>query len=162
MRPEAGGIGVLNRQRRIPINLSRVQRTAEIALRALRLAGRQIGITFVNNRGIRELNARWRKSRHTTDVLAFPLEGPGAGRRLLGEVVISAERAQAQAHEQGHSLAAEIDLLVIHGILHLTGEKDATVAGARRMRRREMAILGRLYRRPPPSLRLPDIAHDWA
>jgi len=85
-----------------------------------------------------------------TDVLAFNLEGPGPS-SLLGEVVISAETAARQAARLGIVPALEMDLLLVHGVLHLAGYDDGDPREARRMHARARAILSRMHRRPPPS-----------
>jgi probable rRNA maturation factor len=72
---------------------------------------------------------------YPTDVLAFPQHKgfPSPQPQLLGDVVISVETAARQAKEHGHSLARELALLLIHGILHLFGYDDSTPAARRRM-----------------------------
>ena len=59
----------------------------------------------------------------------------------MGDVVISYPRARSQAEEVGHSVEDELNLLVVHGVLHLLGYDDQEEADARRMREREEAIL---------------------
>ena len=66
-------------------------------------------------------------SRRATDVIAFNLEGP-ASSPLLGEVVISAETAARQSRQVGVPVALEIDLLLVHGLLHLAGWDDHSPA----------------------------------
>ncbi len=62
-----------------------------------------------------------------TDVLSFPADetDPETGRRYLGDVVISVPRAESQARAGGHALQAELQLLVVHGVLHLLGHDHA-------------------------------------
>jgi probable rRNA maturation factor len=102
---------------------------------------------IATDRDLRALNRRFRGKDRATDVLSFPsAEGgqraakrrlaagdeksPGAARALpafLGEIAISLDRAAAQAAEYGHSLDTELRILMLHGVLHLTGldhEKD--------------------------------------
>lgn len=84
----------------------------------------ELSVALVDDEEMARLNARWRGSEGPTDVLAFPMDEPGPrphGARLLGDVVISAERAASQAAEAGHSLERELDVLLIHGLLHLLG-----------------------------------------
>ena len=72
---------------------------------------------------IKRLNDKFRGENHATDVLSFPTEGsePQTNSRYLGDIVISLPRAKAQAKVGGHGLEAELQLLTIHGILHLLG-----------------------------------------
>ncbi len=139
---------IANRQR-IPVDLQRVRRGARTALRALGVEDHELSLTLVDDREIRTLNARYRGVRRRTDVLAFPLVGPAP---VLGEAVISVETARRQARTLGHSLAEELDLLCCHACLHLVGYDDRDPLEARLMHTREMALLGRLYERPAPTL----------
>jgi probable rRNA maturation factor len=86
-----------------------------------------------------ELNRRFLRRRGVTDVLAFPYETEGEV--LSGEIVVNAEQAVREAAERAHSATDELMLYLVHGLLHLLGYEDQTPAGARRMRRREKAIL---------------------
>ncbi len=94
----------------------------------------EISLTFVDNEQIRELNSVNRGKDSATDVLSFPLleqEDEGTliiydedivdGRVLLGDIVISAERAKEQSEEYGHSLVREMCFLAVHSVLHLLG-----------------------------------------
>ena len=92
----------------------------------------ELGVVVSDDKALHELNRRYRGVDAPTDVLAFPDEtrGPFVGApglpRYLGDIVISCERAQAQAAEAGHALQAELLLLVVHGVLHLLGYDDVT------------------------------------
>ena len=70
-----------------------------------------------------------------TDVLSFPSSemDPETGRRYLGDIIISVPQAEVQAVASGHSLEAELSLLVIHGILHLLGHDHAGTKEKARM-----------------------------
>ncbi len=97
----------------------------------------EISVTFTDDRSIARLNREYRNNPNRTDVLSFPMgEGgeydrdPGSGRLLLGDVVISMERALAQSAEYNHSLEREVGFLTVHSMYHLlgydheTGEED--------------------------------------
>lgn len=94
----------------------------------------EISVTFTDNESIRELNREYRDIDRETDVLSFPMgdmdELDGDGDVVLGDVVISLEKAKEQAKEYGHSLEREISFLCVHSCLHLlgydheTGEED--------------------------------------
>ena len=86
----------------------------------------EISVTFVTDEEIRELNAQFRGIDRATDVLSFPQfedvqDIPDEGPAVLGDVVISLERARAQAEEFGHSEKRETIYLFVHSILHLLG-----------------------------------------
>lgn len=125
---------------------------ARRTLAALGRADREVHVTVVDDRRIRALNARYLGKRQATDVLAFDLAGPGPA-RLWGEVIVSAETAARQARRVGVPLAMELDLLVVHGLLHLAGYDDYGPRRARRMHERAREILaGRTPRAVPPRL----------
>lgn len=158
-------VAVANRQRRVRVSAAALRRAALYALRA-EGAPRdvELSIAVVDDAAIRALNRRYRGEDRATDVLAFPQAAPrrsspglrarGGGQGgVLGDVVLSAERAAAQAAALGHSTARELALLVIHGVLHLLGYDDTTPAGARRMRARQEALLEALVRRRARSRR---------
>ena len=93
----------------------------------------QISVTFVDNVQIHELNREYRDVDRPTDVLSFPLGENGeydidnsSGAILLGDIVISAEKALEQAEEYGHSPEREIAFLTVHSMLHLLGYDHET------------------------------------
>jgi len=142
---------VLNRQRRVPVSRRHVAQAADRALAALGRIGASVEIALVDDDEIRRLNRAWRGVSRRTDVLAFPLETPDIG-GLVGEVVVSAETAARQARRLGVPVAAELELLVTHGVLHLVGYDDRDPVEAGLMHERERAILSSRGRRPPRRL----------
>jgi probable rRNA maturation factor len=100
----------------------RIKQTAKKILASLQQDRAELSIALITNREIAKLNRRYRKKAGPTDVLSFPVgELPDGRLRLLGDVVISVERAEEQAKAGGWTLLEEIDRLLIHGILHLLG-----------------------------------------
>ena len=106
----------------------------------------ELSLIITDDEAIRELNRRFRGVDAPTDVLAF---GTGTEEHFvsaperppyLGDVVISYQRALAQAEELGHAVAEELKLLVIHGILHLLDYDHQEEDAARKMREREERI----------------------
>jgi probable rRNA maturation factor len=83
----------------------------------------EVTIVLAGDATLRRLNRTFRQKDKTTDVLSFPSgrDRQPDGSRPLGEIVISVAQADRQAREAGHSLAAELRVLVIHGYLHLLG-----------------------------------------
>lgn len=121
-----------------------VKNTALEVLRLLNQEKTELSLALVGDSEIRQLNAKYRKKDYATDVLSFPaaknLRGPI---RLLGDVVISVDRARAQAKERGCTLKEELTILLIHGILHLLGyDHERSAHDARVMGRLE----GKIYR----------------
>ena len=89
------------------------------------LKSAEISLMFTDDRGIRELNRNYRNKDAATDVLSFPqwedeIPPPG-GPVLLGDIIISQEKAGEQAALYGHSLRRETVFLFVHGLLHLLG-----------------------------------------
>ncbi|HET7875516.1 MAG TPA: rRNA maturation RNase YbeY [Methylomirabilota bacterium] len=144
-------VSVRNRQRRVRVSLPRLRSLATRVLRALGRADREVHVTVVDDREIRRLNRQYLGSTKVTDVLAFDLETPGPS-RLLGEVVISAETARRQAGSVDVPVALEIDLLLVHGLLHLAGYDDHEPGEARLMHERERDILRAARRTVPAGL----------
>lgn len=88
----------------------------------------EVSVRFVNNEQIRELNSRYRNMDKETDVLSFPLGENGeydvnmdTGAKMLGDIVISMEKAFEQAELYNHPLQREIGFLTVHSMLHLLG-----------------------------------------
>ncbi len=96
--------------------------------------GCEVSLTFTDDEGIRELNRRYRNIDRATDVLSFPQIDFGTdgvdlsdnSYKILGDIVISLERARAQAAEIGHSLEHEAAFLCVHSTLHLLGYDHVT------------------------------------
>ena len=84
---------------------------------------RSVSVLITDNEEIHELNLQYRQKDAPTDVLSFPLfdEDGNLDEEELGDIVISLERAQAQAEEYNHSLKREVAFLTAHSMLHLLG-----------------------------------------
>lgn len=110
----------------------------------------EISIVLADDAQIRILNRMYRGKDRPTDVLSFSqLEGEELisgceDMTTLGDVVISVETAERQAAERAHSLEDELDVLVVHGVLHLLGYDDETEPEGVEMRRHEGNILDQL------------------
>ena len=112
----------------------------------------EISVTFVDNAAIAELNNQYRNKPMPTDVLSFPLGENGVydvdennGCKMLGDIVISMERAQEQATLYGHPLQREVAFLTVHSMLHLLGyDHENGGLEAMRMREKEEAVLTQL------------------
>ena len=80
-------------------------------------------LRVTNNRLIRQLNYAWRGENSPTDVLSFEnaFTDPETGDQYLGDIVISFDKARQQAQTGGHTIQSEIELLFVHGLLHLSG-----------------------------------------
>ena len=119
----------------------------------------QVSLTLTDNASIRELNRAYRETDRETDVLSFPMIpfaapaeydfleeaddcfDPDSGELLLGDIVISVERAAAQAAEYGHSLKREYCFLIAHSMLHLLGYDHEVPEEAAVMEQKQEAAL---------------------
>lgn len=121
----------------------------------------EVALTFVNDEAIHELNREYRGIDRPTDVLSFAMnesldeeldivyeleEGEELDELtdVLGDIVISVERAQAQSEEYGHSLEREIGFLVVHGFLHLLGYDHQDTASEKVMMDKQEAALAQV------------------
>lgn len=96
---------------------------------------------------MRELNRTYRHIDRSTDVLSFASRGaysPLPEEEALGDIVISVETAARQAEERGHSFDAEVELLIVHGMLHLLGHEHVEADERRRMQAMERRVLKRI------------------
>jgi probable rRNA maturation factor len=95
------------------VNAAQLHRFARRAQKLAEVQG-EVDILIATNDRLRDLNRRFRRKNKPTDVLSFP-------RPLGGDIAISAQIARENALRYGHSLAAELKILVLHGMLHLAG-----------------------------------------
>lgn len=121
-----------------------------LAQRILKDSGRsscELSVLVTDDAEIRSLNHHYRGQDRATDVLSFSQlegEGPREVLQLLGDVVISWETAQRQAVEYGHTLEAEMERLLVHGVLHLLGyDHEHDEEAARSMREAEERYLAK-------------------
>jgi probable rRNA maturation factor len=147
--PSGLGVVLLNRQRRASVRPARLRRVLRAAARDLGVTG-ELSVVLAGDRTLRSLNARYRGKDKPTDVLSFP--GPG-GEEGLGDVVISLDTAARNARALGRTLPQEVDVLALHGFLHVLGYDHETDDGTmdrleRRLRRK--LLDGRATRRARP------------
>ena len=120
----------------------KLKRIANKVLELLKQNDAELSVALVGNAEIRKLNAQFRKKDYPTDVLSFPAQdGMPTGVRLLGDVVISVDKAKQQARERSRALDEEMVTLLIHGIVHLLGyDHERSAKDARAMLRLERKI----------------------
>jgi len=140
----AGELGVVlvNRQRTRAVRPARLRRVLRAAARDLGVSG-ELALVLAGDRALRALNARYRGKDKPTDVLSFP--GPG-GAEGLGDVIISLPTAARNARALGRTLPQELDVLALHGFLHVLGydheTDDGTMDRLERRLRRKLLIGG--------------------
>ena len=123
-----------------------LERAARAVLDLSGIPDADLSIVLVDDARIQALNRDFLAHDAPTDVLSFPADEPDpeTGRRYLGDVVISLARAEEQARERGHAAEAELQLLVVHGVLHLLGHDHAEPGEKERMWMAQAQALERL------------------
>ena len=136
--------------------LDKLQQLTDVLESMEQLEAGEVGLLFVDNEAIRELNAEYRNLDKPTDVLSFAIQESHEDElqitfddeidaqsipNLYGDIVISLERAQEQAEDYGHSLLREICFLYVHGFLHLLGYDHLDADDGRQMLERQQQIL---------------------
>lgn len=111
----------------------------------------EVSLTFTDNEEIRKLNAEYRDIDRETDVLSFPLGdengyevNPETDALLLGDIVISLEKAKAQAEEYGHTMKREVAFLIAHSLFHLLGYDHITPEEEKEMFAKQENVLSAL------------------
>ena len=128
-----------------------VRAAAEKAAELYGVPTAEVSITLTDNAYIHELNRQYRNIDRPTDVLSFALnEGvepevkDGPEINVLGDIIISVERAAEQAADYGHSLRREMAFLTVHGMLHLLGYDHMEEAERAEMQREEKYVMEQL------------------
>ena len=116
---------------------------AENMLAILDMSDSELSILLTDDAFIEPLNKQWRDVEGPTDVLSFP-QGEALDEQvhLLGDVVISLERATEQAKQLGHDVATELRVLLAHGLAHLLGYDHDSPSDQQQMRHLERQLLG--------------------
>src|SRR5215207_11175167 len=119
----------------IDVNETSIVSVARFALSAMRVDPlAELSVLLVDSAAMAELHERWMDLPGPTDVMAFPMDEMDGARRpdavdpgptLLGDVVLCPAFARDQARKAGHSLLDELQLLTVHGVLHLLGYDHA-------------------------------------
>jgi probable rRNA maturation factor len=128
MSPDGSSILFQGVKRSIPLDRRRL-RAFQTRLTDDVASARSFTVLVTNDAELQRLNREFLQHDYPTDVLSFP------GEAELGEMAISADRALEQATEHGHDVSTEIEILMLHGLLHLLGHDHETDRG--KMRRLE-------------------------
>jgi probable rRNA maturation factor len=120
-----------------------LERAAQEALRSAAMEAADLSIVITDDAQLQELNRQYLGSDMPTDVLSFPAEetDPDSGEIYLGDILISLPRANEQASAGGHPVEDELQLLVVHGALHLLGHDHADEAEKAKMWQVQAEIL---------------------
>lgn len=128
-----------------------VRKAAYTVSELYELNNAEVSITFTDNEHIHEINRDYRNVDRPTDVISFALnEGDepeiegGAPINVLGDIIISVEKAIEQAKDYGHSIEREVAFLTVHGMLHLLGYDHIEENDRKEMRREEDFVMEKL------------------
>jgi probable rRNA maturation factor len=115
-------IEILNRQNRYWINRRRFKNLLKKLVKHYRLKNPEVSLVFVNTKTIKKINRKFLRKNAPTDVLSFPIREKSVdGNYYLGDIIISVPQAFKQCLSLDHGLERELELLTIHGFLHLLG-----------------------------------------
>jgi probable rRNA maturation factor len=135
---------IKNQQEIMPVEAKKIKKAAERILASLRISGYELSVLLLDNRGIRAVNKKYLGRNRPTNVISFSLAEGEFGNinpHVLGDVVISAEKALEQAEIRGTGLEEELTFLLIHGILHLVGYDHEKKGSEReKMRKKEKNV----------------------
>lgn len=132
---------------RLPADLDFLARAASLAMEQhKRFPALELSLLVTDDEQLRELNRKYLDVDAATDVLSFPAGevDPDSQAYYLGDVALSLPRAEAQAAAGGHTLEAELQLLVVHGVLHLLGYDHTEAVGKQAMWEKQAGLLSRL------------------
>jgi probable rRNA maturation factor len=134
-----------DRQKKINVDLRRVKQVLSKIMNYLDCKDKEISLLFVDNNEIRKMNKRYLNRDYSTNVITFSLTEGEFGNinpKILGDIVISVEKALKDAEEAGIELNDELEFLMIHGMLHLLNynHENTSEDEAQKMERKEQEI----------------------
>ena len=142
---------IQNFQRAIPIDKEQIQKKIACLLEYLKYDDFDIGVRFVNNHRMQEINHQFRNKDKPTNVLAFPFHHTiTAGKRIvaqtndeknLGDIIIAPAVIKQEAPELGQSFEERLTLLLVHGLCHLLGYDHETDEQHKKMQKLEQKLL---------------------
>lgn len=141
------------------IDTKRLQKAAETAFIFLdKLPQPEVTVQLTDDKTIRTFNRDYRDVDEATDVLSFEnaFTDPETGASYLGDILISVETAKKQAESRGQNLMSELEMLLIHGLLHLTGMDHSDRLEWQQMSAAQDAILTELDNPILDSIHHPD------
>jgi probable rRNA maturation factor len=143
-------VQIENRQTKFKIDRKTIRNTVQKIFRILESLDKEISICFTDDENIKELNRQYLNRNKPTNVLSFSLQEGEYGNinpQMLGDVIISVETAQRDAASGNLTIEQELDFLLIHGILHLTGynHENTTEKEIKKMELKEKEIFNKIH-----------------
>lgn len=115
-------VQIINQQRKYWVNTRKFKALLTRLIKYYKLPNPEVSLVLAGTKAIKRLNRQFLKKNSSTDVLSFPLREKGAdGKYYLGDIIISVPQAFKQCFSEKHGLERELELLTIHGFLHLLG-----------------------------------------
>lgn len=143
-------IRIENSQNKFKIERNKIRSTVSRIFKILNFADREISISFTDDAGIKKLNKQYLGRNKATNVLSFSLREGEFGYinpLIMGDIVISLDTAQKDARKSRLTFEQEVDFLLIHGILHLSGynHENTSAEEAAKMEKKEKEIFNQIY-----------------
>ena len=129
------------------LDTKRLQKAATTAFRVLGFETQpEVSLQITDDRTIQKFNLQYRDTDEATDVLSFEnaFTDPESGETYLGDILISYETAKRQSDARGLEMMAELEMLLVHGLLHLTGMDHASLSEWEEMSTLQDTILAEL------------------
>jgi len=123
------------------LNRPRILKTIKTILRNCKVKDAALAFVFVSRQKISSINKKFLKKTYATDVIAFDYMLKKKRDVLNGDIIISTDAVVKNAKKYKTSSRSELDLYMIHGILHLLGYRDGTEKEIARMRKKEEELL---------------------
>lgn len=140
-------ITIKNLQTKIPVRPTRIKKVIRQTFRHLNISRAELSVVFVTPQRMKILNARHLKHNYATDILTFDYRLSPAHEEIQAEIVICPSMAQANAASYKTTVGKEIDLYLVHGILHLLGYDDHSPNEIARMRKKEAELINSLKKK---------------
>lgn len=141
-------ITLKNLQTKIPIRPTRIKKLVLQTFRHLRVSGAELSVVFVTPQRMKSLNAHHLSHNYTTDILTFDYRLSPKTKEIQAEIIICPAVAAQNAATYDTTTSAEIELYLVHGILHLLGYDDHSPKDITRMRKKEAEIVSFLRKKP--------------
>ena len=143
-------IQIENRQSKFKIDRKNIRNTVSIIFKILNFSDKEISISFTDDETIKQLNKQYLGKNKPTNVLSFSMQEGDFGNinpKIMGDIVISLETAQKDAIKGNLSMEQEIDFLLIHGILHLSGynHENTSKEEATKMKNKEIELFNKIH-----------------
>ena len=136
-------VEIANQQRHLRVPRKQIAEIVDAVLSERDRAGALVSLAVVDNRAIRAINRTFLHRDRVTDVIAFGNPDADTPDQLIGDIVVSAERAVQEATRRSGSARGELLLYVVHGLLHVLGMDDGSPECAARMHEEALDILAK-------------------